>query len=81
MSVGTEMGTIELYSLKVLESLNDKKKARQFEYPQLASNQIIKSTSAAFLKCYQTKLNGVFTCKFSWMNFLTTVGCIDKIYN
>jgi hypothetical protein len=84
LSIGTEMGTVELYSLKVLERLaeqNKKPGTKPFEYPQMASNSIVKSASAAFLKCYQTKVNGVLCCKFSWMNFLMTVGCIEKVYN
>lgn len=80
ISVGTEMGTIELYSFKVVERLQDQPKTQQAK-ASLPSNAITRSPSAAFIKCYQTKLNGVLVCKFSWMNFLTTIGCIEKVYN
>jgi hypothetical protein len=36
----------------------------------------------ALLKHYYTKANqgGILVVKFSWMNFLYTVGCVDKNY-
>lgn len=34
----------------------------------------------AFVRCYQTKTSGVQLVKFSWRNFLTTIGCIEKNY-
>jgi hypothetical protein len=44
------------------------------------SLSISRSTSRAFVRCYHSKLNGVQLVKFSWRNFLTTIGCVEKHY-
>ena len=79
MAIGTELGSIELYSLKLMVKGRREDKVGRQRSGDL--NSLQKSTSSSFIKCYHTKLNGVLLAKFSWRNFLTTVGCIEKMFN
>lgn len=81
VALGTESGTIELYNRsKIL--LNAGKQLLHLS-KQAVSDQAtdkIEEDNPALEKCYYTKSNqsGILLVKFSWMNFLYTVGCIQK---
>ena len=87
LAIGTELGTIELYNIPKLMALdadnwaNILLRAQQNKTSTEGhSLSISRSTSRAFVRCYHSKLNGVQLVKFSWRNFLTTIGCVEKHY-
>ena len=79
IAIGTELGSVELYSLKMLLKQTKKPEEQRPTLPN--KNSLQRSPSPAFLKCYHTKMNGVLVAQFSWRNFLTTIGCIEKAFN
>ncbi len=79
VAIGTELGSVELYSFRTLVRGRREEKTSAPKLPDI--NQLQRSPSAAFIKCYHTKLNGVLLARFTWRNFLTTVGCVEKLFN
>lgn len=78
IAIGTEVGSVELYNMKTV--LKAEKRSAASE-PTVQSDQILKrSSNPAFLRCFHTKMNGVQLVKFSWRNFLTIVGSVEKSY-
>ena len=82
VALGTESGTIELYSQRKLTSQAGDQ--LQDLAPRIANGltEEPETENKALLKHYYTKANqgGILIVKFSWMNFLYTVGCVDKNY-
>ena len=84
VALGTEVGSIELYSLKKLLKGDPQRigaKAEAEVKPQESAQPILtRCKHPSFIRCYQTKASGVTLVKFSWRNFLTAVGCVEKNY-
>ena len=78
IAIGTEVGSIELYNMKTV--LKAEQRPVQADVPQSADSLLQRSPNPAFLRCYHSKMNGVQLVRFSWRNFLTAVGCIEKSY-
>jgi len=79
LAVGTEEGTIELYSFqKILTS--ESSKLQIIEQKQHSQQFQSKSHNQALLSLYKTKTNGILLCKFTWRNFLYAGGCIERSY-
>lgn len=75
LAVGTEEGTIELYNFQKIALQTGKvapNATDSFNPPRNAS--YVKNTSSHFIKVFKTKSNGVLLTKFSWRNFLYTIG-------
>jgi hypothetical protein len=76
LAVGTEEGTIELYNFQKIALQTGKvaatANADSFNPPKNAT--YVKNTSSHFIKVFKTKSNGVLLTKFSWRNFLYTIG-------
>jgi hypothetical protein len=82
VAIGTESGTIELYNQSKMISQAGtqlQELTKQIQTGVVQDHDESKS-SPALLKHYYTKTNqgGILKVQFSWMNFLYTVGCVEK---
>lgn len=74
LAVGTEEGTIELYNFQKISQQTGKIPASSEGLVPPRGTTYLKNTSPNFIKIFKTKSNGVLFTKFSWRNFLYTIG-------
>ncbi len=74
LAVGTEEGTIELYNFFKISQQTGKIPTTSDGLVPPRGTTYLKNTSPNFIKLYKTKSNGILLTKFSWRNFLYTIG-------
>jgi WD40 repeat protein len=74
LAVGTEEGTIELYNFQKISQQTGKVPQNPDGISVPRGTSYLKASSPSFIKLFKTKSNGILLTKFSWRNFLYTIG-------
>jgi len=74
LAVGTEEGTIELYNFHKISQQTGKVPSVSEGMAPPRGTIYQKGSSPNFIKLFKTKSQGILYTKFSWRNFLYTIG-------